>query len=62
MPVLLRLNLPEQTVQCEAHSFSFTLADHHKQNLLKRVVKIGRTLLDDAATRAYENAQERPTL
>ncbi|GAB5379240.1 MAG: 3-isopropylmalate dehydratase small subunit [Aliiglaciecola sp.] len=51
------VDLPAQTVKVNEHTFSFEIAEHHKNNLIKGLDAIGQTLeLDDKILQYEENA------
>lgn len=51
------VDLPNQIVTCAEHEYHFSLAEHHKQNLMQGVDKIGRTLMEEDAISAFESAR-----
>ncbi|TRY31824.1 3-isopropylmalate dehydratase small subunit [Aliiglaciecola sp. M165] len=54
---LILVDLPAQTVKVNEHTFSFEIAEHHKNNLIKGLDAIGQTLeLDDKILQYEENA------
>lgn len=57
--VVFHINLPEQTVQVGSDSFSFEIAEHHKQNMMKGLDAIGQTLEFDSSISAFE--EKRPS-
>lgn len=51
------VDLPSQTVKINQSTFSFDIAEHHKNNLIKGLDAIGQTLeLDDKILQYEENA------
>ena len=52
--VVITVELSSQTVVCEALSFSFEIASHHKTNLLKGLDAIGQTLELDPQITSFE--------
>lgn len=57
--VAITIDLQAQTVSCEDLSFSFEIAPHHKNNMLKGLDAIGQTLeLNDKIT-AFENDRQK---
>lgn len=51
----ITVNLQEQTVNFSELSFSFDIAEQHKNNMLKGLDAIGQTLELDGKITAYEN-------
>lgn len=50
------IDLPNQTVTCQAQEFRFDIETHHKHNLIKGLDAIGQTLeLEDAIARFEQN-------
>lgn len=53
----IAVDLAAQTVTTQTHTFSFDIAEHHKNNLIKGLDAIGQTLeLDDKILQYEENA------
>lgn len=53
--VRIMIDLERQIVTCEERTFSFDIAEYHKQNLLKGLDAIGQTLELDDKILEYEN-------
>ena len=55
--VNITVDLPAQTVSFDETSFSFEIAEHHKNNLIKGLDAIGQTLELTNAIEAFEKNQ-----
>lgn len=53
----ITVDLPNQKVTCNAHSFSFEINEQHKHNLLNGLDMIGQTLEHDSAISKFESQQ-----
>ncbi|MEC7699583.1 MAG: 3-isopropylmalate dehydratase small subunit, partial [Pseudomonadota bacterium] len=53
----ITVDLPAQTVSFNDTSFSFDIAEHHKNNLIKGLDAIGQTLELTSAIEAFEDKQ-----
>jgi 3-isopropylmalate/(R)-2-methylmalate dehydratase small subunit len=56
--VTLSIDLSEQTVSCNELVFSFTIAPHHKNNMLKGLDAIGQTLELDPQIKKFEEQRQ----
>jgi len=52
------INLEDQSVECDDLSFSFDIAPHHKNNLLKGLDAIGQTLELDTQIKKFEEQRK----
>ena len=57
--VKITVNLSEQSVSCEALTFTFDIATHHKNNLLKGLDAIGQTLELDDEIKKFEQQRQK---
>ena len=55
--VNITVDLPAQTVTVKSQSFTFDIAEHHKNNLIKGLDAIGQTLELVDTIEAFEKAQ-----
>jgi 3-isopropylmalate/(R)-2-methylmalate dehydratase small subunit len=53
----ISIDLENQSVTTDTESFSFDIAEHHKQNMLKGLDAIGQTLEFDKSIAAFESAR-----
>ncbi|WP_018983546.1 3-isopropylmalate dehydratase small subunit [Salinimonas chungwhensis] len=54
---LITVDLPSQTVAVNDRQWPFTIADHHKDNLIKGLDAIGQTLEKAVAIEKFEQSQ-----
>lgn len=55
---IFNIDLPAQTVRVGDTSFSFKIAEHHKENMIKGLDAIGQTLEFDQRISAFEGARQ----
>ncbi len=53
--VIFNVDLPNQSVQVGSISFSFEIAEHHKENMVKGLDAIGQTLEFDSEISSFED-------
>lgn len=52
----IEIDLPEQVVKVAGQQFAFTIAEHHKHNLINGLDAIGLTLQSDDKIKGYEDS------